>query len=165
MGLQVNLMRPWRKMGEPQRGDGAFSNTPPPACCLSPALGTRETWEAGEGQWRGGKREPNESLDGLTGVGGGRGVGAQESWAHQDEDGWRRPRACGKMGPKVPSARASGPRGMHGGAGEMGTAASWLSMENDQRCCAGCGESRTHGAQRGLRHEVVSVMVVLDTMS
>jgi hypothetical protein len=29
MGLQVNLMLPWRKIGEPQRGDGAFSNTPP----------------------------------------------------------------------------------------------------------------------------------------
>ena len=24
MGLQVNLMLPWRKTGEPQRGDGAF---------------------------------------------------------------------------------------------------------------------------------------------
>ena len=27
MGLQVNLTLPWRKTGEPQRGDGAFSNT------------------------------------------------------------------------------------------------------------------------------------------
>src|SRR6516162_7457688 len=25
----------------------------------------------------------------------------------------------------------------------------WISMENDQRCCAVCGESRMHGAQRG----------------
>jgi hypothetical protein len=25
-----------------------------------------------------------------------------------------------------------------------------------------CDESRTHGAKRGLRHEVVSVIVVLD---
>jgi len=24
-----------------------------------------------------------------------------------------------------------------------------MSMENDQRCCAVCGESRTHGAKRG----------------
>ena len=34
----------------------------------------------------------------------------------------------------------------------MGTDASWMSMmsmENDQRCCAVCGESRTHGAKRG----------------
>jgi len=30
-------------------------------------------------------------------------------------------------------------------------------MEMDQRCWAGCGESRTSGAKRGLRHEVVSV--------
>jgi hypothetical protein len=41
--------------------------------------------------------------DGLTGVGWGIGVGAQESWAHQDEDGRRRPRACGKRGTQVPS--------------------------------------------------------------
>jgi len=38
MGLQVNLTLPWRKTGEPQRGDGAFSNTPPTAFCLSPLL-------------------------------------------------------------------------------------------------------------------------------
>ena len=31
MGLQVNLTLPWRKTGEPQSGDGAFSNTPPTA--------------------------------------------------------------------------------------------------------------------------------------
>jgi len=43
MGLQVNLTLPWRKMGEPQSGDGAFSNTPPTAFRLSPALWTRET--------------------------------------------------------------------------------------------------------------------------
>jgi hypothetical protein len=86
MGLQVNLMLPWRKMGEPQRGDGAFSNTPPTAFYLSPSLGTREPWEACQGKWRVGKREPNETPDGLTGVGWGIVVGAQESWAHQDED-------------------------------------------------------------------------------
>ena len=38
MGLQVNLMLAWRKMGEPQSGDGAFSNTPPTAFSLSPSL-------------------------------------------------------------------------------------------------------------------------------
>ncbi len=38
MGLQVNLTLPWRKTGEPQSGDGAFSNTPPTAFCLSPSL-------------------------------------------------------------------------------------------------------------------------------
>src|SRR5262245_58957223 len=86
MGLQVHLMLPWRKMGEPQSGDGAFSNTPPPAFCLSPLLRTRESCEACEGQWRVGKREPNERPDGLTGVGWGIGVGAQESWARQDAD-------------------------------------------------------------------------------
>src|SRR5215471_4977863 len=53
------------------------------------------------------------------------------------------------MGTKVPSERASCPQGMHCGAGEMGTDASWISMENDQRCCAVCGESRMHGAKRG----------------
>src|SRR6516162_10061981 len=37
---------------------------------------------------------------------------------------------------------------MYCGAGEMGTDASWLSMENDQRRCAVCGESRTHGPKR-----------------
>ena len=40
----------------------------------------------GEGKWRVGKREPNETPDVLTGVGWGIVVGAQESWAHQDED-------------------------------------------------------------------------------
>src|ERR1051326_9157768 len=58
------------------------------------------------------------------------------------------------MGPKVPSERASCPRGMHRGAGEMGTDASWIAMENDQRCCAVCGESVrrvTHGANCLLR--------------
>ena len=39
--------------------------------------------------------------------------------------------------------------GNAGGVREMGTDASWMSMENDQRCCAVCGESRMHGAQRG----------------
>src|SRR5215475_10757476 len=75
------------------------------------------------------------------------------------------PLAFGKMGTKVPSARVSCPWGRHCGAGEMGTDASWRSMETDQRCCAVCGESRMHGAQRGLRHEVVSVIVVLDLVS
>ncbi len=45
MGLQVNLMLPWRKTGEPHSGDGAFSNTPPPACCLSPPWWTREAFQ------------------------------------------------------------------------------------------------------------------------
>src|SRR4029453_6060381 len=62
-----------------------------------------------------------ESCIGTTGDVGGGGRGGESA------GGW------GKMGAKVPSGRASGPRGMHGGAGEMGTAASWLSMENDQR--------------------------------
>jgi hypothetical protein len=52
------------------------------------------------------------------------------------------------MGTKVPSERASCPQGMHCGAGEMGTDASWMSMENDQRCCAVCGESVRHGTHR-----------------
>jgi hypothetical protein len=37
-GLQVNLILPWRKTGEPQSGDGAFSNTPPKPFRLSPSL-------------------------------------------------------------------------------------------------------------------------------
>jgi hypothetical protein len=36
IGLQVNLTLPWRKMGKPQSGDGACSNTPPTAFRLSP---------------------------------------------------------------------------------------------------------------------------------
>ena len=60
--------------------------------------------------------------DGLTGVGWGIVVGAQESWARQDEDGWRRPLAFGKMGPKVPSERASCSRAVgRGYVGEMGS--------------------------------------------
>src|SRR6266436_9816893 len=112
-----------------------------------------------------GRREPYEIPRPSWGVGWGVVVGAWESHVHQDGDCRRRPLAFGKMGTKGPSERASCPRGMHGGAGEMGTDASWKSMENDQRGCAVCGESRMHGAQRGLRHEVVSVIVVLDLVS
>src|SRR5512132_239558 len=92
--------------------------------------------------------------DGLTEVGWGIVVGAQESWARQDEDGWRRPLAFGKMGTKGPSECASCPRGMHGGAGEMGTDASWISMENDQRCCAVCGAR----VRRGTRHGILDTV-------
>jgi hypothetical protein len=38
IGLQVNLMLPWRKMGEPQRGDGVFSNTKSTPIVLSSLL-------------------------------------------------------------------------------------------------------------------------------
>jgi hypothetical protein len=86
MGLQVNLLLPWRKTGEPQSGDGAFSNTPPQPFRLSPSLGTRETCEACQGKWRVGQREPNAMPDGLTGVGWGIGVGARESRAQPDAD-------------------------------------------------------------------------------
>ncbi len=43
MGLQVNLILPWRKTGEPQSGDGVFSNTPPTAfVCFRSACVTSE---------------------------------------------------------------------------------------------------------------------------
>lgn len=59
-------------------------------------------------------------------------VRAWESWAHQDEDCRRRPLACGKTGPKVPSARASCPRVNACGAGEMGRNASCTHGEGPQ---------------------------------
>src|SRR5256884_1467781 len=92
---------------------------------------------------------PQRNPEATGKVGWGIVVGAWESHAHEDKHSGRRPLACGKTGTKVPSERASCPRGMHCGAGEMGTDASWMSMENDQRCCAVCGESRMHGAKRG----------------
>jgi hypothetical protein len=136
IGLQGNLNLPWRKTGEPQSGDGACSNTPPPAFCWRPSLCTRETCEEGEGKRRVGKREPNAMPAVLPGVGWGLGVGAQESWAHQDADGGRRPLAGGKPGAKGPSARASGPWVDSWGAGEMRRNASWcgLTTEQDRRC-------------------------------
>src|SRR5207253_872816 len=105
LGLQVPLRLPWRKTGEPPSGDGACRNPPPTAGWVRPAWGTREPWEEGEGPWRVGQREPNDTPDVLTGVGWGPGVGAQESWAHQEEDCRRRPLAFGKTGPKADSGK------------------------------------------------------------
>ena len=66
MGLQVNLMLPWRKMGEPQSGDGAFSNTPPTAFLLESCIvNTGESARDAKGEWRVGQREPNETPDAL----------------------------------------------------------------------------------------------------
>ncbi len=127
MGLQVTLTLPWRKPGEPQRGDGAFSNTPPKPFRVRPSLCTRATCEACAGKWRGGKREPNESPEVLTGGGWGIGVGARESRGHQDEDGWRRPLAFAKTGPKGRSERASCPRVDSWGAEAMGRDAERMS--------------------------------------
>jgi len=137
MGLQVNLMLPWRKTGEPQRGDGAFSNTPPTAFCWSPPLWTRE---AGQGMERRVDSRKGETLDEtpmtLASDGWGVVVGARESRAHQDEDWRRRPLACGKTGAKVPSERASCPQVDSYGAGEMRRNALWCSLttEKDRRC-------------------------------
>jgi hypothetical protein len=72
----------------------------------------------------GGRREPEENPLPAWEVGRGLGVGARESRGHQDEDGRRRPLACGKTGPPVPSARASGLRVNACGAGAMGRDAS-----------------------------------------
>ena len=63
--------------------------------------------------------------DVLTGVGWGIVVGAQESWAHQDEDCRRRPLAFEKRETKIPSERASWTQVDTCGTGEMGTDASW----------------------------------------
>src|SRR6266704_2571449 len=78
-------------------------------------------------------------------------VGAQESWAHQDEDCRRRPLAFRKTGAKVPSARASCPRVDSCGAGEMRRNASWcyLTTEKDRRCEAGCPQRGKSGFKRG----------------
>ena len=81
--------------------------------------------EGGQGAWAGGQGDSNETLRPSRGVGGGRGVRAQASWGHQEEDCGRRPRACEKRGTKVPRERASCTRVDTCGTGEMGTDAAW----------------------------------------
>ena len=132
---EVNLSYPRGKdRGAAQRGRGQESNTPPPACCWSLPGRTGRLREGWEGEWVVGKGAPNETPKPARRVGWGRGVGARESRAHQDEDGWRRPLACAKRETQVPSARASCPRVDACGTGDMGTDASWIFMENDHRC-------------------------------
>ena len=116
LGLQVHLLRPGRKMGAPQSGDGAFSHTPPPAFRWRPALGTREPCEAGAGQGRGGKRAPNAMPEVLTGVGRGIGGRAQESWAPRRRTAGDGPSPWGSWAPREP---ANAPA-VHGeGPGEL----------------------------------------------
>ena len=88
--------------------------------------------EGGQDEWAGGKGDPNDTPRSSRRVGGGRGVGAQESWGHQDEDGRRRPLAGGKTGAKGSSERASGPRCMLRGCGSK-------AKERFMVCCHGEG--------------------------
>jgi len=130
---QVNLILPCEQSREPQRAEGAPRNTPPKSSHLSPTVGTREIPGRMGRMVEVGRREPDENPMPSWEVGRGIVVGARESRAHQDEDWRRRPLACGKTGPKVPSERASCLRVNACGAGEMGRNASWLT-ERDRRC-------------------------------
>src|SRR4029434_8873169 len=84
--LQVNLVLSCTQSREPQRADGASSNTPPTSSRLSPTVGTRETSGRMSRQVEVGRREPYEMSMPSRGVGWGIIVGAWESHAHQDED-------------------------------------------------------------------------------
>jgi hypothetical protein len=86
-------------------------------CHRSPLVGVRygehgRLREGWEGEWAVGKGDPNDTPKPARRVGWGLGVCARESRVHGDEHPWRRPLACGKTGAKVPSERASGPRGI-----------------------------------------------------
>src|SRR4029450_1601987 len=129
---QVNLMLPCEQSREPQRAEGAPRNTPPKSSWLSPIVGTREIPGRMIRMVEVGRREPYENPIPSWEVGRGIVVGGQESCPHEDEDSWRRPLACGKTGPEVPSERASCPRGKHCGAGEMGRNASCAHGEGPQ---------------------------------
>src|SRR4029453_17658031 len=74
--------------GEPQRAEGATSNTPPTACRLRPAYCTREALSGmhrSMGSRERGERSPERPRPWKSG---GRGVvvGARESRVHQDKD-------------------------------------------------------------------------------
>jgi hypothetical protein len=135
---------------EPQSADGAAStrHLQHVVCVLH--------WEHGrphegcEGGWEVGKREPNETLTPLWGVGWGRVVGARESRAHQDEDGRRRPLASEKTGPKVLCGRESCTRGISGSKRNGKERFKSLAWRMERRCCAGCLERGTSGAKRGV---------------
>src|SRR5215813_1701820 len=88
--------------------------------------GCQEQWGSSE------RATSHESSMPAGRVGWGIVVGGQESCPHEDEDSWRRPLACGKTRPEVPSERASCPRGKHCGAGEMGRNASCAHGERPQ---------------------------------
>jgi hypothetical protein len=110
--------------GAAQRGRDKESNPPSPACRWSLPSGTREPSCGCQGAWAGGQGDPNAPPKPSRRVGGGRVVGTWASHVHSDADGWRRPRACEKRGPKGPSERVSCPRGETWGTGERGTDAS-----------------------------------------
>src|SRR5712692_2652199 len=99
------------KPGEPQSADGARRETrhlQRSVCVFHGEHGSLR--EGCQGEWEGGKGDPNETPTPSRRVGWGRVVGARESRVHGDADPWRRPLACGKTGAKVPSERASCPR-------------------------------------------------------
>jgi len=167
--VQVNLVLPCKQSREPQRADGASSNTPPTSSRLSPTVWTRETSGRMPRQVEVGRREPYEMPMPSWGVGWGIIVWAQESWVHQDEDWRRRPLAWGSTEYKgkwrtqypanaqaVPSLSGEGML-VKWDQTQMnvcecrrnGNRGSILYVEKDLRCCAGCGESRTSGAKRG----------------
>jgi hypothetical protein len=50
-----------------------------------------------EGEWEGGKGDPNDTPKPSRRVGWGIGVCTQASWGPQARDGWRRPLAFGKQ--------------------------------------------------------------------
>src|SRR5262249_10859735 len=75
--------------GEPQRAEGATSNTPPPACRWSPAYGTREALSGRQrsmGSRERGERSPARPRPWKSGGRGGV-VGARERRGHERKEG------------------------------------------------------------------------------
>jgi len=160
---------PCRCTGEPQSADGAARNTPPQPFRLRLLHGTRET--AGGMGRRVGRRpgSPQRNAEALrqsrmgqsslnTGKpctpGGELRAKAPSLWEEKAKE---------ETANQGPSERASctllgGYAGERGSSTEEGICACGrngtgrfivLAMEMDQRCCAVCDASRTHGAQRG----------------
>src|SRR5262244_2224602 len=141
---------------EPQRVEGASSNTPPTASCLSPTRRTREIPGRMPTTVEVGRREPYESRMPAWEVRGGIVVGVRESRAHQEEDGWRRPPAFGNEPEQRYSANAQAVhRECTVEAEEMGRKAPNVCEVMDQRGRAGCGESRQSGSAEGMRKRTV----------
>ena len=142
----------------------------------------REGWE---GEWAGGQGAPNDPPRPARRVGGGRGGGGRSRRPHGAGPQGAGPapgavrRTKGDGAPRPPRTRKLATRGGRVAAGARGANPSAVLRRppqgqqrlqgrpraRAQRGGAVCGESRAHGAQRGLRHEVVSVMVVRDLVS
>jgi hypothetical protein len=114
--LQGNLSSPGGRLGSrrARQGQPGTRHLPQAVCVFHPEHGRLR--QGGQGAWAGGKGAPHDTPRPGRRGGWGLGVCAWGSHGHQDEDGRRRPPACGRTkdtesaAHKVPRARGSCPR-------------------------------------------------------